>query len=86
MYRTSYGNYDGTAPHKVFAGEQQHARTCTVDALQQKVSALEDQIAHDYPIRCNQCPNKLVDCTKAQDPSHCQALQSECDQKGCYNK
>lgn len=85
MQRTSYGNYEGTAPHKVFAGEQQHARKCTVDALQQKVTALEKQMAQDHPIQCDRCPNQSVDCTKAQDPKHCQALQSECNQKGCYN-
>jgi hypothetical protein len=85
-YRESYGNYDGSASHKTFSGEQQHARKCTVDALEQKVRGLEQQMAKDYPLQCDRCPNQSVDCTQAQDPNHCTELQNQCRQKGCYTQ
>ena len=80
MEKSSYGNYDGSAPHKVFAGEQQHARKCEVNALRQKVDTLEQQIARDYPIDCKGCPpaGQQVKCEDAADPAYCKKMQFEC--------
>ncbi len=84
MSRESYGNYDGSAPHKVFAGEQVSARQCTVQALSQRVDQMEMQMAKEHPLQCNRCPPQDVDCSAASNQSHCRDLQNECIKNGCY--
>lgn len=84
MQRASYGNYDTNTPQKTFAGNVPHASKCLVDVLTLKVDALEKQMAQQYPLECKRCPDSKVDCSQAQDPQHCNALQQQCMKKGCY--
>lgn len=86
MQRASYGNYNGSAPHKVFAGEIPHARQCEVTALTQRVDMMEMQMAKDNPLQCSRCPQKDIDCSKASNSGHCLDLQRQCNSKGCYDK
>ena len=86
MQRASYGNYNGVAPLKVFAGAQEKSRQCEVDALSQRVDMMEMQMAKDNPLQCSRCPSSDIDCSKASNSGHCTDLQRQCQKNGCYDK